>query len=303
MRPLAELPDGTTSMTYKFTGKERDAETGDANGYNGWDDFGARYYGALMGRWVSPDPYNGSMDLGNPQSLNRYAYVNNTPLTLTDPTGLFPLGCGFSTSAGSDGAISIVFGGGAAAGPAGLVIGGIEAAACLFTGIEDLLGLFKHAQLKASLKPRPDAPNWLNSDTFNTPYHGLGGAIGGVMGGSGNGGCEFGGCGVEPNSFQAGAISVPVASGLGCIVAEPCGAYALGGASLFALGALMRAQAVEMSKRNVAHDYVRELARNEPGDYCTVLKAIMDAARRNGNAKLFNDAKATWKQDCRGYGR
>jgi hypothetical protein len=41
-----------------------------------------------MGRWMSPDPYNGSMDLGNPQSLNRYSYVGNNPLLYTDPSGL-----------------------------------------------------------------------------------------------------------------------------------------------------------------------------------------------------------------------
>jgi RHS repeat-associated protein len=36
------------SNHYKFTGKERDAETGN-------DYFGARYYGSNMGRWMSPD--------------------------------------------------------------------------------------------------------------------------------------------------------------------------------------------------------------------------------------------------------
>jgi RHS repeat-associated protein len=34
--------------TYKFTGKERDAESG-------LDYFGARYYASNMGRWMSPD--------------------------------------------------------------------------------------------------------------------------------------------------------------------------------------------------------------------------------------------------------
>jgi hypothetical protein len=41
---------------------------------------------------MSPDPYNGSYDLGNPQSFNRYAYVGNNPLSFTDPLGL--KGCG-----------------------------------------------------------------------------------------------------------------------------------------------------------------------------------------------------------------
>jgi hypothetical protein len=35
------------------------------------------------------------------------------------------------------------------------------------------------------------------------------------------------------------------------------------------------------------------------GDYYSALKSIMDGARRNGDSKLFNDSKATYKQDCR----
>jgi hypothetical protein len=41
-----------------------------------------------MGRMMSPDPYMGNMDITNPQSLNRYAYVLNNPLKYTDLTGL-----------------------------------------------------------------------------------------------------------------------------------------------------------------------------------------------------------------------
>lgn len=45
-----------------------------------------------MGRFMSPDPLGGHLEL--PQSLNKYAYVMNNPLTLTDSTGLdFSLGC------------------------------------------------------------------------------------------------------------------------------------------------------------------------------------------------------------------
>jgi hypothetical protein len=37
-----------------------------------------------------PDPYEGSYDLGNPQSFNRYAYVQNDPVNFVDPSGLDP---------------------------------------------------------------------------------------------------------------------------------------------------------------------------------------------------------------------
>ena len=40
------------------------------------------------GRWTSPDPYNGSISLGDPQSFNRYNYVNSQPTNFVDPSGL-----------------------------------------------------------------------------------------------------------------------------------------------------------------------------------------------------------------------
>jgi RHS repeat-associated protein len=70
---------------YKFTGKERDAESG-------LDYFGARHYASSLGRFMTPDwaakptavPY---AMFGNPQSLNLYSYVENSPETLDDPDG------------------------------------------------------------------------------------------------------------------------------------------------------------------------------------------------------------------------
>src|SRR5882762_6295377 len=68
------------SNHYKFTGKERDTETG-------LDYFGGRYYGNALGRFLTPD-FGGPMlipdpvpwaDLENPQTLNLYAYVQNNP--------------------------------------------------------------------------------------------------------------------------------------------------------------------------------------------------------------------------------
>jgi RHS repeat-associated protein len=75
----------TCAFEYKFTGKERDTESGN-------DYFGARYYASSMGRFMSPDwssdpdpiPF---ADLTNPQSLNLYGYVQNNPLSNIDPDG------------------------------------------------------------------------------------------------------------------------------------------------------------------------------------------------------------------------
>ena len=63
------------AFVHKFTGKERDTESG-------LDNFGARYYASNMGRMMSPDP-------ANPQSWNMYGYSLNNPLRFTDPTGLY----------------------------------------------------------------------------------------------------------------------------------------------------------------------------------------------------------------------
>ncbi len=41
------------------------------------------------GRWSSPDPYKGSMSLGDPQSFNRFSYVRNDPINYVDPSGLY----------------------------------------------------------------------------------------------------------------------------------------------------------------------------------------------------------------------
>jgi RHS repeat-associated protein len=84
------------SNHYKFTGKERDAESE-------LDNFGARYNASSMGRFMSPDPlpwlgwqhgnertrsrFEGY--IGNPQNFNLYSYVRNNPTTLTDPAGMY----------------------------------------------------------------------------------------------------------------------------------------------------------------------------------------------------------------------
>jgi RHS repeat-associated protein len=59
---------------YRFSGKERDDETGLYY-------FGVRYYAAWLGRWTSVDP------LGFVGGLNLFRYCANSPIMFSDPTG------------------------------------------------------------------------------------------------------------------------------------------------------------------------------------------------------------------------
>ena len=47
-----------------------------------------RRYNRWHSRFDQPDPYDGSYDLSNPQSFNRYAFVNGDPVNFVDPSGL-----------------------------------------------------------------------------------------------------------------------------------------------------------------------------------------------------------------------
>jgi RHS repeat-associated protein len=74
----------SSPQNYKFTGKERDAESD-------LDNFGARYDSSGMGRFMTPDPLLNSGRPWEPKSWNRYAYALNNPLNIVDPTGLYDL--------------------------------------------------------------------------------------------------------------------------------------------------------------------------------------------------------------------
>lgn len=64
----------TSLKRYRFSGKERDDETG-------FYYFGARYYLPWLGRWASPDPS------GLADGTDVYAYARDNPVCLVDPAG------------------------------------------------------------------------------------------------------------------------------------------------------------------------------------------------------------------------
>ena len=112
---------GPVQDTVAFAGLNFDAASG-------LDHAQFRSYSAAQGRWLSPDPYDASYDITNPQSFNRYAYVRNNPLSFVDPTGMnLALGCGGSTCANDP--VCQQYGGGGGGGG-----GGCDDASCSGSG-------------------------------------------------------------------------------------------------------------------------------------------------------------------------
>nr|WP_281720839.1 RHS repeat-associated core domain-containing protein [Nitrosomonas nitrosa] len=84
-----------SNVRQKFTGKERDGETG-------LDYFKARYFNSVQGRFISDDPLNipalqhikpkqFTDIIENPANWNGYAYTHNNPLSKLDPDGFLTI--------------------------------------------------------------------------------------------------------------------------------------------------------------------------------------------------------------------
>jgi RHS repeat-associated protein len=79
--PYGEERQATANDTFKFATYIRSSKTG-------LDYANQRYYSTQIARFTSPDPYQASGGPGDPQSWNRYAYVQNDPVNANDPSGL-----------------------------------------------------------------------------------------------------------------------------------------------------------------------------------------------------------------------
>jgi RHS repeat-associated protein len=76
----AALPD----TKYQYNGKELNEDLG-----LNWNDYGARWYDAAIGRWNAIDPLAMTTPTWSP-----YNYVHNTPSNAIDPDGRSCVGCG-----------------------------------------------------------------------------------------------------------------------------------------------------------------------------------------------------------------
>lgn len=161
-----------------------------------------RQYGNMQGRWMSPDPYMGSYDFTNPQSLNRYSYVLNNPLTLTDPTGQGPEGAA-----------------GCIGGPVGCVVGIVGSAL-----LDDWLfnSIFGGPSFHGSLKPRPNTQPW--DENSGITY---GPDIAGALG-LPDEPCDFGACGGIPGEDLTQSQQNAIAAAAKSWIGTP---YLLGGCS------------------------------------------------------------------------
>ena len=72
---------GEAKARYRYTGKEKD----DTGLYY----YGARYYDDQLGRFLAADSV--LPDVYDPQQLNRFAYVRNSPMKFVDPDGHIPI--------------------------------------------------------------------------------------------------------------------------------------------------------------------------------------------------------------------
>lgn len=93
---------GTVADPFQFAGGYRDTTTGLTK-------FGTRYYDPTTGRWTQQDPIGGS--IGNPQTVDRYVYAGDGPVSFVDPAGTSFFGAIVNAISSFSGVVIRSFGG------------------------------------------------------------------------------------------------------------------------------------------------------------------------------------------------
>ena len=89
-----DLPQSGVTNQYQYNSKELNEDFG-----LNWNDYGARWYDAAIGRWNSIDILSEAF-----YHNSAYAYVSNNPVKLSDPTGMYEeWGAGTSSSSKREG--------------------------------------------------------------------------------------------------------------------------------------------------------------------------------------------------------
>ena len=187
------------NVTQRFTGKERDQESG-------LDYFGARYYGSAMGRFASVDPEGASASLFDPQRWNGYSYAVNNPYKFVDRDGEVPVllvsaGVGLAVGAGGGALFDVgnqliqngghfdqingrevwgaTVGGAVSGGIAGLTLGLIPAPAALTAGYLTTSAIVNGgANVVGGAVQREIDPDATGSATTDFAAGAVGGAVG-----------------------------------------------------------------------------------------------------------------------------
>jgi RHS repeat-associated protein len=128
-----EVPSPWSQMSWlqphRYTTYERDLNSSDEAMY--------RRYNRWWSRFDHPDPYDGSYSLTDPQSFNRYSYVENDPVNSTDPSGLMMNDgfCGAEYSFNACGGSAGFWGGGGSRGGGGGFGSGVAEANNFYGGL------------------------------------------------------------------------------------------------------------------------------------------------------------------------
>jgi RHS repeat-associated protein len=162
---------------------------------SGTDHAQFRNYSPAQGRWLAPEPYDGSYDLTNPQSFNRYAYALNNPTSFTDPSGLNDSDCGNNPNCGAQGA------GGGGGGNSGCSVDDASCGGC-DPPWPDCVAPQPYFPPIPPIDWGSDPGSFGETGGLPTGLPPVGGGLGGIFGLPSGPGCEFGACGAGPGSFQ-----------------------------------------------------------------------------------------------------